>query len=703
MAHRLHLKSVQTKLLVSFLALTFSAMALVTALAYQRSSAALAAAAGTTLESEATRALETIDRNLDNRVRDLKATVRRNAARGAPEVVTAAANDLVRTYGFYDLIVVADVDGNVIATNTVDAEGRPLRAQFTNRNVKGETWFQAVVGGSLARDQIYTSDVVNDPWVAEIANGEGQVLNMAGAVRDESGAVIRAWSNRLAFDRLGRAVMDDTRKDLAQRGMKTVETQLLSKAGLVLDDADPAAEMKLNLVDVGLAAAKAGTEGKSGYVTEVHKRTGKLQVNGYAAEKGWAQYPGLGWSALVRQDVSEAAVAATGIRNYMILIALAALAVVVVAAVVIARGIARPLVATADVLESLADGELRRHVAVESADEVGRMGTALNRAMDSMRDALGGIAGAATGLASSSEELTSVSRQMTSSAEETASQAGVVSAAAEQVNGNIGSVAASVEEMTACVREIAKNAQEAARVASQAVDIAQGTSTTIHKLGDSSNEIGNVLKVITSIAEQTNLLALNATIEAARAGESGKGFAVVANEVKELAKETAKATEDIGRKIEAIQDDTRGAIQAITEITEVIHQINVISTTIAGAVEEQSATTNEIARNVSEAARGSVEITRNITSVAQSAGDTTAGATQTQLAASELAQMASDLTQLLSRFQWQGSGNTMGLPSVAAHSVAPLQPAAPPPRTNPSSGASNGNGHAHAGSYVFHA
>jgi len=249
-------------------------------------------------------------------------------------------------------------------------------------------------------------------------------------------------------------------------------------------------------------------------------------------------------------------------------------------------------------------------------------------------------------LGSSAEELTAVSTQMAANAEETSAQANVVSAASEQVSKNVQTVATGVEEMNSSIREIAKNATESARVASQAVSAADVANKTIAKLGDSSLEIGKVIKVITSIAEQTNLLALNATIEAARAGEAGKGFAVVANEVKELAKETAKATEDIGHKIEAIQADTRGAVDSIQQIGKVIAQINDISNTIASAVEEQTATANEMSRNVGEAAKGTSEIAQNITAVAQAAQNTTQGASNAQQAASELARMATELQQI---------------------------------------------------------
>lgn len=266
------------------------------------------------------------------------------------------------------------------------------------------------------------------------------------------------------------------------------------------------------------------------------------------------------------------------------------------------------------------------------------------------KEMLGRVADSAASVASSSSQLTAVSQQLTSSAEETASQANVVSAASEEVSKNIEVVATSAQELLSSIREIAKSASEAAKVAREAVTVAQATNTTISQLGNSSQEIGKVIKVITSIAQQTNLLALNATIEAARAGEAGKGFAVVANEVKELAKETARATEEIGRKIEAIQSDTDKAVGAIGEVSGIINQISDISNIIASAVEEQTATTNEIGRNVGEAARGANEIARNISGVATAAQNTSGGALDTQKAAESLSGTAGELQELVKRF-----------------------------------------------------
>jgi Mg2+ and Co2+ transporter CorA len=264
---------------------------------------------------------------------------------------------------------------------------------------------------------------------------------------------------------------------------------------------------------------------------------------------------------------------------------------------------------------------------------------------------VGGIVDNTHALASSSEELTSVSQQMSAAAEQTTAQANLVSAAAEQVSGNTRIVAGSIDDLVASIHEIAKNAQDAATTARKAVELASATSGTMSALGRSSQEIGAVIKVITSIAEQTNLLALNATIEAARAGEAGKGFAVVASEVKELARDTAKATEEIGSRIESMQDDTQRAVAAIAKIGEVIEQIDSLQTKIAAAVEEQSVTTSEIGRNISEATTGTSEIAENIVQVAQAAQSTAEGASNTQVSSQELSRMAQALQQLVEEYK----------------------------------------------------
>ncbi|MGY5885008.1 methyl-accepting chemotaxis protein [Modestobacter lacusdianchii] len=316
----------------------------------------------------------------------------------------------------------------------------------------------------------------------------------------------------------------------------------------------------------------------------------------------------------------------------------------------VASAIARAAGRVRDVVQALAEGDLTRSSGLTTRDEMGQMGQALDAAVENLRSVMASVVASSDAVAAASEELSASSAQISASAEETSAQSGVVSTAADEVSRNVATVAAGAEQMGASIREISQNANEAARVAAQAVAEAETTNATVVKLGDSSREIGNVVKVITSIAEQTNLLALNATIEAARAGEAGKGFAVVANEVKELAQETARATEDIARRVEAIQGDTTGAVSAIGRISEIIGSINDFQLTIASAVEEQTATTNEMSRSVQEAAGGSTEIATNITGVSAAASSTTQSLGQTRQAVDELSRMASDLRGSVARF-----------------------------------------------------
>jgi methyl-accepting chemotaxis protein len=317
--------------------------------------------------------------------------------------------------------------------------------------------------------------------------------------------------------------------------------------------------------------------------------------------------------------------------------------------------------ATSSVLaqaEAIAGGDLTQaEVKLTSKDELGDLTTAINKMQNKLRSIIVSISSNAQQVAAASEEFSATSQQISANSEETSAQANVVSAATEQVNRNLQTVATATEEMSASISEIAKDASEAAKVAGDALKAAVETNATVTKLGESSAEIGQVIKVITSIAQQTNLLALNATIEAARAGEAGKGFAVVANEVKELAKQTAKATEDISLKIGTIQTDAKSAVEAIATISGIIGRVNDISSTIAIAVEEQSATTSEMSRNVSEAAKGSGEVAKNITGVAQAAQSTSSGATESKKAAHDLAQMSTKLRELVGQFRVDSNGH----------------------------------------------
>jgi methyl-accepting chemotaxis protein len=348
----------------------------------------------------------------------------------------------------------------------------------------------------------------------------------------------------------------------------------------------------------------------------------------------------------------------------------------------IVRIITRPVVSATAMLKDIAQGEgdLTQRLDDSTTDELGELARWFNTFVEKLRGIIKDLAANAATLSSASTELAATSTQLASGAEETTNQSAAVASAAEemttninsmaaaseQMTSNIRSVAAAVEEMTVSINEIAKNAEQASAVAEDAAQLADTSNETIGELGLAAEEIGKVIETIQDIAEQTNLLALNATIEAARAGDAGRGFAVVATEVKELAKQTAEATEDIRARIEGIQRSTERAVGSIGRISGVIKSVNEVSRSIASAVEEQSISTKEISgtmantsdaaasvsTGVNESAVASDEISRSIVGVDQAAKQTAEGAAQTQLASGELSRLAEQLQTLVRQFKF---------------------------------------------------
>jgi methyl-accepting chemotaxis protein len=341
------------------------------------------------------------------------------------------------------------------------------------------------------------------------------------------------------------------------------------------------------------------------------------------------------------------------LRRYALIALVVGLVVGMLVAWRLALVVIRPVRQAVAVLSQAAEGNFRpRLVGTRRVDEFGEMARALNTMLDNAADALFAVGAGVQTLTSTSQKLRQTAGQLGSSADHASDQSTKVSFAADQVSLSVVSAAAGSEQMETAIRDIADNAAQAASIAAEAAATAERANGTVAKLGESSAEIGNILKVITSIAQQTNLLALNATIEAARAGDAGKGFAVVASEVKDLALATARSTDDIAHMIAAIQADAAEAVAMIRDIGAVVDRINDFQSTIAGAVEEQTASTNEMTRSIADAASASGDIAATIVNVAAAALATASSVDDTQEASVDVNRTADELAAVVGRFRY---------------------------------------------------
>ena len=642
---------------------------------------------------------ETMERNLFERYGDVQAFAANQLVvdllsnpNADKKELTNTINTYVKLYGIYSASMVVDASGHVVAVNTVDAKDKPVDSAFLiGKDYSKADWFINAREGKFTASPTLTGTVVgvpaHDPDVKKMTGDDSISITYSAPIQGADGKFLGVWKNVFDF----KVVEDILRKpyaDLKSQGILSTELALIDSKGIVLAHLDPDASgdedfmrdpkhiLTENLSNDGYPSVEAGVSGKSGIGREFDNHHKEWTIVGYANTVGALGYPDANWTTFVRvheQDLLH--------HVFEKIMAIVAFAVVFIlgAAFLIGRSISKPIILCAKELEKLAVGDLTGSIQLNRSDEIGLLASSLATCIQNLRKMVEEITHTSEALTESSTTLTETATSQAAGAEQTNVQAHTVAAAGEElainsksmtlsageISQSASTVAAAVEEMSSSIQEVSRNCAQESEIARKADTQARQTRALMMKLEESARQIGKIVELINQIAEQTNLLALNATIEAASAGEAGRGFAVVANEVKELARQSAAATQDIRLQVSLIQENTTTSMVAIDDVAKVIEQVSQIASSIAAAVEEQSATTSEIVRslhnvttstknlseNVKNASSGADEVSRNIHGVSQAASDSAKGAARISSSAGELGHLANSLSQLVNRFK----------------------------------------------------
>ena len=598
--------------------------------------------------------------------------------------IVRTMNEYVATYGIYSLTLFVDPQGDVIAVNNRNANGTRIdTAHLYKKNYKDTPWFQALAADTYTTNMPFTAsgndistgtyiqDVYVDDDVKAVYPGqEGLTVSFSAPVYTDSGELLGFWTNRANFS-LVEEIVQQAYQELKKSGYPGAEITVLDEVGNIIVDYDPGRYgttevvhdmeniiLKFNSAEKGISVAQASVAGKTGHHNSFHTRKHIMQAGGYTHLKGALGYPGMNWSVLVRVPLEEAAFEAYAIQRNIVVAAVIGLVLVFPMGIVMGRKVVSRLRPVMEAAERASQGDLTCRVPVTTYDELGQMGKAFNGFLDQLNRMLNQITGVAYTVAASSEQLSVNGEQVAQTSREQSNQATQVASAIEEMSTTANEMAKNTQMLATTAQEVNQSALRGGDVVANSIRGMEAVTTTmqasadrINALGQRSQEIGEIIRVIEDIADQTNLLALNAAIEAARAGEQGRGFAVVADEVRKLAERTGKATKEIAGVIEMVQAGTNEAVssmeagtaeaqhgmtlaqeagQRLSEIVDGVQRVADMIHQIAGSTEEQSQVSDQIAQSIQTVAGLSQQNEGNIGQVASATSDLARTASQLQ-------------------------------------------------------------------------
>ena len=646
---------------------------------------------GSRFMSEATGLADKIDRNLFERYGDVQAFGFNDAITRTSQwyddseynVVSQVMNKYVKAYGIYDLSLLVDPAGDLIAVNFENAKGEPIDVKgLFKKNFKETAWFQALEAGEFTTKMPFTApgndissgtfieDVHIDEDVKQALGNDGLVLGFSSPVYDENGSVVAYWSNRTNFS-VVEQMFQDAYANLKSLGFGEAELTLLDSDGVVLVDYDPTTTgttdvvrnfdvlMKLNLAEKGVAAAVAAVNGETSFNTAVHARKKIAQVGGFTHLRGALGFPGMNWSVMIRVPETVAAAEANAVQTKVMMTGMICLALLLPLGWWVGRKGASNLTAISAVAQSAADGDLSQRATVTSKDELGQLGQAMNSMLDNISNVVGEVRQAAEHVSTASSEITQGNEDLS---QRTSAQAGALE-----------ETSASMEEMTSTIKQNADNAKQANQLAVTAREVAEkGGAVTdkavyaMDEINKSSKKIADIINVIDEIAFQTNLLALNAAVEAARAGEQGRGFAVVASEVRNLAQRSATAAKEIKALINE-------SVQKVGDGSDLVNQSGQTLEEIVNSVKRVTDIIAEISAASQEQASGIDQVNKAVMQMDQGTQQNAALVEEATSASQSMKQQAGALIEQVAFFKVsdQGGGHTNRGMSSASQVVAP--------------------------------
>lgn len=699
--------SVRYKLMI-LLALVGTLPALAISLEFYREEHVLRAEASHSLLNLNSQMGEVIDRNIFERYGDVQAFSYNTAAYDSANYhnlspnnpLTVAMNNYVTNYQMYPLMLLVNKEGDVLNVNTVDAKGKAIDTKFIyNMNFKNEPWFKnAMEGKYLQGSNNFTGTTVGEPQqnalLQKVYGEDGYSIPFSAQVKNTSGELVGVWVNFYDFEVIDQIVAQYY-KNIEANGIPKPDMMIIDKTGSVLVDYDPEHMnkegklthdfdnlLKKNFItgENSLESAKRALKGEEGYLIEYSPDSKEDTLFAYSKMDGAYDYPGLGWGILFGVNPNEAFHTLDVIKRTMTILSSIALLGSILLGWLLGAVASRPINEAAESIEKIAAGDTESAIpGLTRGDEFGKMA----RASETLRENLirtreleaaqkeaevksekarkqatlaladsfeASVKSVVQQVGSSASQMTGSATQLNQLASDTKHQSTTVAAAATEAAQTSSQVAAAAEELTASIGEISSQVQKSSFVASQASNQAENINQTMQALVEKAARVGEVIQFITNIAGQINLLALNATIESARAGEAGRGFAVVASEVKNLANQTAKATDEIVEQVNSMQSATQQAVESVSQIIAIISEISASTASVAAAVEEQSAATNEISRNIAHTATGTNQISQTISTVELSAEQTGEASQQVLSAASALSEQAATLAKKVDEF-----------------------------------------------------